>query len=180
MPEEQNSHDDDAMPANCQAGMARKRPRWFLRSQPQISPTHIRCSRQRSTLCVTTRWAGLARRGGVGIKIRLTCGAELTPRRGECKTTGSVRANAAGDTGCVVAAVIVLSTSRANLRADVRIAAGGRRVTVVVELALIGAHHGLRGAFAAVLADDAVLARSGAVGSLSALPTGHRLHDGGH
>ena len=31
----------------AQAGMARKRPRWFLRSQPQISPTHIRCSRQR-------------------------------------------------------------------------------------------------------------------------------------
>ncbi|MEC7001226.1 MAG: hypothetical protein VXX04_05245, partial [Actinomycetota bacterium] len=75
-----------------------------------------------------------------------------------------MRTNAAGDTGCVVVAVIVLSTSRANLRADVRIAAGGRRITVIVKLALIGTHHRLRGAFGAVLADDAVLARSGAVG----------------
>ena len=75
-----------------------------------------------------------------------------------------MHANAAGNTGCVVAAVIVLSTSRANLRADVRITAGGRRITVVVELAFIDTHHRLRGAFGAVLADDAVLARGGAVG----------------
>ena len=75
-----------------------------------------------------------------------------------------MRANAAGNTGCVVAAVIVLSTSRANLRADVRIAAGSCRITVVVELAFIGTHHRLRGAFGAILPDDAVLARGGAVG----------------
>ena len=95
--------------------------------------------------------------------IRLSCSTGLTARRRERQASNGEPATVADYTGCILVTVVVFSSLLTYLDADVCVAARSGRITVVVELSLVCAHHRIDGTHGAVLADNTVDTSGGAV-----------------